>query len=56
MPEKCGGVITTDHLDFLEETDPRGQITMTLQVGKEGDVEPVEPLIRGILPKMTQWT
>lgn len=45
MPEKYGGVITTDHLELREETGPTGQINMTLRVGKEGEAEPVEPLI-----------
>ena len=44
-PEKYGGVITTDHLEVREQTDPTGQITMTLTVGKDGESEAVEPLI-----------
>jgi hypothetical protein len=45
FPEKYGGVITTDHLEVREETDPTGQIMMRLKVGKEGPEEEVEPQI-----------
>lgn len=46
MPEKYGGVITTDHLEVREETDPTGQIKMRLKVGRDGPEENVEPQIR----------
>jgi hypothetical protein len=42
MPEKYGGVITTDHLEMREETDPTGQIRMRLKVSKGGPEEEVE--------------
>ena len=45
MPEKYGGVITTNHLMIREETDPTGQIKMSLKVGEDGPEEPVEPQI-----------
>jgi hypothetical protein len=44
MPEKYGGVITT-HLEVREETDPSGQIKMSLKVGQEGVADEVEPQI-----------
>ena len=45
MPEKYGGVITTDHLEVREQTDSTGQIRMILKVGKDGPEEEVEPQI-----------
>jgi len=45
MPAKYGGVITTTHLEVREQTDPAGQITISLKVGKDGPEEPVEPQI-----------
>jgi hypothetical protein len=45
MPEKFGGVITTTHLEVREETDPTGQIKISLKVGQGGIAEEVEPQI-----------
>jgi hypothetical protein len=45
MPERFGGVITTDHLEFGERTEPSGEVKMFLKVGKDGTEEQVEPLI-----------
>jgi hypothetical protein len=45
FPEKYGGVIETTHLEVTEKPDPMGEIKITLKVGKDGEVEQVEPLI-----------
>lgn len=45
MPAKYGGCITTNHFEFRSEQDPSGQMRASIQVGKDGDWEPVEPWI-----------
>ena len=45
VPERYGGVITTDHLVLQKGKTPTGELTMTLKVGKDAQSEEVEPLI-----------
>ena len=45
MPEKYGGVISTNHLELKQEEDDTGRLRMILTVGQDGTPEEVEPLI-----------
>lgn len=45
LPERYGGVIQTDHLDVQLGNDDEGWIWAKIKVGKEGQLENVEPVI-----------